>query len=141
MIAATPKNAFDQIKKHVQDNKKYYIIGGVVVGLAAAGTAGYILGTKTAPKEVENLVAPSIRQSGFVWKSPPTLEVHIEALGDPGNIIQDMTTGTIYASQGEAARALGVYPARISEHLTGKLEHVQGHILKNLGKAHVPQLA
>ena len=135
-------NKIDQIKKHVQDNKKYYIIGGVVVGLAAAGTAGYILGTKTAPKEVENLVAPSIKQSGFVWKSPPTLEVHIEACGDPGNIVQDLTTGTIYASQNQAAAALGVDKAAVSRHLKGLSDFVAGdHVLTKLGKAHVSDIA
>lgn len=132
-------NKIDQIKKHVQDNKKYYIIGGVVIGVVSAGAAGYILGTKTAPKEVENLVVPSIKQQGIVWKSPPTLEVHIEALGDPGNIIQDTTTGTIYASQGQAAKALGVHPSRIGEQLKGVRDHVDGHEFIKLGKAMVAE--
>ncbi|UVK59340.1 HNH endonuclease [Gordonia phage Pherobrine] len=138
MIAATSKNVASKVKAHVQENKKYYIIGGVVVVGIAIGTSGYILGTKTSPKEVENLITPKINQV-LSWKPEATLEVYIEALGDPGNIIQDTTTGTIYASQGQAARELGVYPSRISEHLAGKIPNVQGHVLKNLGKAAVAE--
>jgi plasmid maintenance system antidote protein VapI len=63
----------------------------------------------------------------------------VEALGDPGNIIQDTTTGIVYASQGQAARALGVFPARISENLTGKLPNVNGHCFTKIGKAAVPE--
>lgn len=134
-------NKIDQIKKHVQDNKKYYIIGGVVVGLAAAGAAGYILGTKTSPKDVENFVAPSIKQQGIVvWRPEATLEVTIEALGDPGNIIQDVTTGTIYASQNQAAKALGVTKSTMSRHINGELDFIAGeHQLVKLGKAFVPE--
>jgi hypothetical protein len=74
----------------------------------------------------------------LTYKSNQTLEVFIEALGDPGNIIQDTTTGIIYASQGQAAKELGVTPGYVSQHLHGRQDHVKGHILKNLGKAMVP---
>lgn len=142
MIATTSKNVASKVKAHVQENKKYYIIGGVVVGGIAIGTSGYILGMKVSPKNVENLVAPSIKQQGLVvWKPEATLEVYIEALGDPGNIIQDTTTGTIYASQNQAAKALGVAGSRVSKHLNGLLSDVDGHTLVRLGKAAVPENA
>ncbi|WKW86840.1 hypothetical protein SEA_CONLEY_54 [Gordonia phage Conley] len=142
MIAATPKNAFDKVKTHIQENKKVYIVGGVIVGGSAALAGAYILGTKTSPKEVENLVAPSIRQNaGLIWKSPPTIEVHIEALGDPGNIIQDLTTGKIYASQNQAAKAVGATASQISKHLAGQTNFVNGHEFVKLGKAMVSEPA
>ena len=129
----------EEVKKHIANHKRAYIIAGAVVGVAAVGVGGYILGTKTVPRELETLtkIEPKISQSGFVWKSPPTINITVEALGDPGNIIQDVTTGTIYASQRQAADALGVYPSRVSEHLKGAREHIDGHKLINLGKAHV----
>ncbi|AVO25294.1 hypothetical protein PBI_GRAVY_54 [Gordonia phage Gravy] len=130
MIAATPKNALDKVKVHIQENKKVYIVGGVCLAAGLVGGVLIVKGHQPPPIKVQ----PKINQI-LSWKPEAKLEVYIEALGDPGNIIQDTTTGTIYASQGEAARALGVYPARISEHLAGKLEHVQGHVLQNLGKA------
>ena len=137
MIAATPKNTLDKVKTHIRENKKYYVTGGLVVGAAAIGTAGYILGTKTSPKEVENAITTSIKQQGLVWKSSPTIEVTVEALGDPGNIIQDTTTGTIYASQNQAAKALNVSRWQISNHLKGLTDNVEGHELVKLGKAYV----
>ena len=75
----------------------------------------------------------------LTWKSKQTLEVHIEALGDPGNIIQDTTTGIIYASQNQAARELDVHPSVISRHLNGLLPTVKGHTLAKLGKAPVSE--
>lgn len=73
----------------------------------------------------------------LAWKSTQTIEVIIEALGDPGNIVQDTTTGTVYASQGQAARALGVDASTVSKHLNGVLPNVRGHVLTKLGKAAV----
>lgn len=129
----------DKVKEHVRENKKYYVVGGVIVGGIAIGTAGYILGTKTSPKEVMNHISP--RQT-LNWKPTQTLEVYIEACGDPGNIIQDLTTGTIYASQNQAANALGVDKSAISRHLKGLSDYVAGdHVLQKLGKAHVSELA
>ncbi|QGJ88070.1 membrane protein [Gordonia phage Avazak] len=128
----------DKVKKHVQDNKKYYLVGGVMIAGSAALAGAYILGTKAAPKEVMNHISP--RQT-LNWKPTQTLEVYVEALGDPGNIIQDTTTGTIYASQNQAAQALGVSRTHISDHLKGAAESVKGHQLVKLGKAHVSDLA
>lgn len=117
-----------QIKQHIVENKWAYISGGV--GLAA-GAAGAVILT---PK----ITLANTRQFQILtWKSKQTVEIFVEALGDPGNIIQDTTTGIVYASQGQAARELGVSPARISENLTGKLPNVKGHIFKKLGKASV----
>lgn len=127
----------ESIKNHVRENKKAYIIGGTAVGVGAAVGVGYILGVRTTPKDVETLITPSNTINGPAWKPVQTIEVYVEALGDPGNIIQDLTTGTIYASQGQAARALGVQPARVSDHLNGRLADVGGHILQKLGKAAV----
>lgn len=62
----------------------------------------------------------------------------IAALGDPGNVVKCLETGEHYASQGQAARNLGVNVARISEHLGGKLENVKGKHFEVLGKAGHP---
>lgn len=130
----------ENIKNHVREHKKVYVIGGTVAAVGVAAGVGYILGVRTTPKNVETLVAPSNTINGLAWKPTQTIEVVVEALGDPGNIVQDLTTGTIYASQGEAARALGAYPADVSRHLRGLSNSVKGHQLAKLGKACVPQV-
>ena len=130
----------ESVKNHVREHKKVYIVGGAVAVVCVAAGAGYAFGVRTTPKNVETLVAPSNTIKGLAWKPNQTIEVIVEALGDPGNIVQDLNTGTIYASQGQAARELGVNASRISEHLAGKLPNVKGHKLVKLGKACVPQV-
>lgn len=121
---------FDKVKTHVQTHKTVYIVGAVCL------TVGVLGGVALTKRASTISVDPKINQF-MSWKPNATLEVHIEALGDPGNIIQDVTTGTVYASQGQAARALNVNPSRISEHLSGKIPNVNGHAFQFLGKADV----
>jgi hypothetical protein len=120
---------FEKVKRHLSKNRWVYIGtgSGVITGLLVA---------KALPKMT---VVYGHQFQMFAWKSSQTVEVFIEALGDPGNIVQDVTTGTVYASQGQAARALHVSPARISENLAGKLPDVKGHIFKKIGKAVVAE--
>lgn len=122
----------EKVKTHFQENKKLYI--GIAVGasVTAIAAVSYVLLSNKGELIVNNKPVQIL-----TWKSKQTIEVHIEALGDPGNIIQDLTTGIVYASQNQAARELGVNPARISEHLAGKLDNVKGHAFSMLGKAHV----
>ena len=129
----------NNVTKHVTDHKRAYIIGGAVVGVSAIAAGSYILGARSVPREVENFtnVEPKNIINGLAWKPVQTIEVTVEALGDPGNIIQDVTTGTIYASQNQAAKALGVDKSVVTRYLQGTLDSVKGHQLVNLGKAHV----
>lgn len=119
-----------KIKKHVKDNRKVYI--AAVAGVAVGAVGVLVL------KDTPTLV--SIKETlNFKWRSPTTNNVIVfPALGDPGNVVQVVETGTIYASQGQAARELGVDPAVISNHINGKLPNVKGKHLKVLGKAGQP---
>lgn len=118
------------VKSHLSRHKTAYIASGVSF---TAGAAAMILTTRStgliANKQVQFLA----------WKSNQAIEVYVEALGDPGNIIQDLTTGIIYASQGQAARELGVHPSVVSRHLKGLLPNVKDHVLVKLGKAMVSE--
>lgn len=117
---------------HFKNNKKVYITGGVCLVVGAVGAI--LLTRNPADMNVDNKI-----QQILSWKPEATLEVYIEALGDPGNIVQDTTTGTIYASQGQAAKAIGVKPSDMSKHLNGVRAHLDGHIFEKLGKAQVSQ--
>lgn len=125
-------NRIQRIKNHLIENQTVYIVGASCLVVGAAGAA-VVLHSPT-DMNVSNKI-----QQILSWKPTATLEVYIEALGDPGNIIQDTTTGTIYASQGQAARELGLKAPAISKHLNGHTPHVQGHIFEKLGKALVSQ--
>jgi len=128
----------DRINNHIRKHKVAYAVGlSLGVGVAAG-----IVGTRILMKPSFVSVAP-VQKVGFAYKSPltQTIEVYVEALGDPGNIIQDLKTGTIYASQGQAAKALDVSPSTVSKHLAGLTDYANGHKLVKLGKAFVPEVA
>lgn len=120
-----------KVQAHLNKYKTAYIVGGVSF-LAGVTVSTIIL------KKTDTQIAPKIQQI-LSYKPHATMEIHIEALGDPGNIIQDLTTGIIYASQGQAARELGVSSSDISKHLSGKTDSVRGHEFTKLGKASVAQ--
>jgi len=120
-----------KIKDHFRENKNVYIAAGVGVLVGAAGCVFL--------KDSSTLV--SIRETlNFKWKSPTTnvVQLIIPPLGDAGNVVQCVETGTIYASQGQAARELGVRATDVSKHMHGVQEHVAGLHLKLLGKAGEP---
>ena len=116
------------IKVHIREHKEAYIAGGVGLLVGAAGTM--VLITKNPDVQAVQKIIGLVN-----WKPKQTIEVWIEALGDPGNIVQDITTGTIYASQGQAARELGLHPSMVSRHLKGEFPDVKGHKFTILGKA------
>jgi len=119
----------EKIKTHLQTNKKVYIAVGItVVTTAAIVSTIFILKSKAIGNRINmtRLWSPGDNN---------VMKVFISPLGDPGNVIQCIETGTVYASQGQAARELGVNASRISEHLTGKLPNIHGNHLIILGKA------
>lgn len=129
-----------KIKQHFKDHKEAYIAGGVCLATGVVIGAVTILvvkkgGSPNTVAEINNIVPKQI----IAWKPKQIIDVYIEALGDPGNVVQDLTTGTVYASQGQAARALGVSPSLMSQHLSGKVTNLKGHIFRKLGKAIVSE--
>lgn len=121
------KDRLSRVKAHIIENKRVYLTGG----------AGFVLGAAAVYFRTDDPMVSNKQVQYIAVNSPQTMEVFIEALGDPGNIVQDIDTGTVYASQGQAARALGVSPSRVSDHLLGRLDNVGGHRLVKLGKATV----
>jgi hypothetical protein len=125
------KEPVEKVKTHVREHKEAYIAGSVGV---LAGAAGVLIFRDSSAlvsfKETMNLK----------YKSPTSIiaQFIIPALGDPGNVVQSVETGTVYASQGQAARELGVDPSVVSRHLKGVLPDVKGAHLKVIGKAGHP---
>jgi hypothetical protein len=119
----------EKIKQHVVRNKTAYLAGGVCFVLGAA--------TAIALKDKGSLV--SVKEFlNMKWHSPTMTNIIMPSLGDPGNVVRDLDTGTIWASQGQSARSFGVDPWVVSNHLKGLLPDVKGHHLEVLGKAGQP---
>jgi hypothetical protein len=135
--------AIKKLKEQYEKHKT--IVWTIAIGTAAAGGA-VALAEHEANKEQQQRAQqarrnpppqiPRPRTAGS-WDSPYVrhASVDIKALGDPGNIIQDVVTGTIYASQNQAARELGVSKTAVFNHLHGKTSQVAGHKLTVVGKA------
>ena len=120
-----------KIKKHFSDHNEAYIAGGV----------GILIGFATAVVLKDRATMISNKELLNVKVNSPTtniLQLILPALGDPGNVVQCIETGSIYASQGQAAKELGVSATDVSNHLHGKNPHLNGLHLKVLGKAGQP---
>ena len=120
-----------RIKSHIQNNWKIYTAAtvGVVVGVV---TVLVIIAIKSQNEDD----SPEIAQTAIGFWKPQITQVAtlitIDAPGNSGNVIQDLTTGIIYPSQNSAAEALGVDQGNISRQLAGKLPEVNGHIFKKI---------
>ena len=117
----------ERIKNHLVENKKVYIaavagavMGGIVVLM--------IIKYRRLPSEINvtRILSPGDEN---------IMKVFINPLGDPGNVVQCVETGTVYASQGQAARELGVTATNIGNHLHGKISDIKGLHFIILGKA------
>jgi hypothetical protein len=121
------------IKKHVKDHKEAYIAGAVCFIVGAAGALIIKGSQNTAIVDSFNMIK---------YKSPhtsQTLQVVLPQLGHPGNAVQIVgDPGTIFASQGAAARAFGVTPDVVSRHLRGEIPDVVGNVLTKLTERGVP---
>jgi hypothetical protein len=121
-----------RVKKHVKEHKEAYLASGVTAVVASTGTA-LIFANGSDVRIVSKIT------NVICWKPTSTInQFIIAALGDPGNVIQDIASGMIYASQGEVARKLGVSGTTVSNHLHGKRDHVNGMQFKVVGKAGHP---
>lgn len=120
---------YTRIKTHVCANKKFYIVAAT--SAIAGGMLVYVLANH---KDTEKISMRRILSPG----DNNVLKVYISPLGDPGNVVQCVETGTIYASQNQAAREIGVDRSIMSKHLNGENEHILGQHYVVLGKAGQP---
>jgi hypothetical protein len=122
----------EKIKKHFSENYKIYIVGGTCL------VVGVIGGVLASRKGAEMIVDAYKLQINSPTTNNILTQFILPALGDPGNVVQCLETGTTYASQGQAARELGVSATNIGNHLHGKISDINGLHLTVLGKAGQP---
>ena len=131
MIAATPKNAFDKIKTHIQENKKVYIVGGVCLVVGIAG--GVVLANN---KDVINI---SIDGDGneVIAKAKTVNKVTIELVerSTPSKPVHLVGTNLYFNSLSEAARETGHSLQKISRNINGHIPDIDGDVFKLLERA------
>lgn len=135
----------NEIKEHFEKNKNFYIGLGVGLVIGAAGVGTYFLLRENAVATKFMLDSQKLLELNYKsTKNFFTTVVEIDAPGNSGNVIKDLTTGAIYPSQKAAANALDINRASISKQLSGKLPDVKGHMFEKLidgGAPHTLKLA
>jgi hypothetical protein len=124
------KEKAQKIRIHFHENKRTYL---ACAGTAVVTVVGTLLVMSRRPDV--NCLINSQPLLNYKPNTRNKVIFKIEALGDPGNVVHDLTTGDYYPSQNAAARALDIPPPRVSQHLKGKSPHAGGHKLEIVGKA------
>jgi len=114
------------IKNHIRENRKVYIaaVGGLVVGVVLGVSVVLLKNTSGGSVISQKAIG--------IWNTQIATLITIDAPGNSGNVIQDLSTGIVYPSQNSAAKALGINPSNLSSHLNGKNPDVAGHIFKKI---------
>ncbi len=118
------------VRAHFEEHREAYIAG------AACLLAGAVGATTVVARKPDILAANKIIAL-LAWKPTQILEQHVIQIkrGRPGNPVRCVQTGSVFPSQGEAARSMGLSPGNLSQHLNGKYKHVGGYTFNRLEEA------
>jgi hypothetical protein len=121
----------EKVKNHIREHKEVYL---AAAGGAFVGAVGVLL-LRDSPAMI------SIKEiMNFKYKSPTTAisQIILPALGDPGNVVEEIESHTFFNSQGLYGRLHGIKPSEVSRHLRGELPDLNGKHLRVVGKAGHP---
>jgi len=133
------------VKKHVEDNKGFYI--GLGIGAAIAGFTFLIMRrysncsispaigvtAKRAPgvPGKTSINALEVNRGGLVLGDSYALNnvsfISSNRQGPPSWVIRCLETGNIFTSQRAAALAMKLSESHLSEHLNGLKDHIDGY--------------
>ena len=123
----------NEIEEHFKRNKQFYIGLGVGILVGAVATGAYFVLHNNAV--ANKLMIDSQKLLELNYKSTKnffTTVVEIDAPGNSGNVVKDLTTGAIYPSQGEAEKILGLSKGLISKQMSGQIPTAKGHTFEKL---------
>jgi hypothetical protein len=135
----------EKIKQHIKDNKKTYITGTICfIAGAVVGVFAFTRRSVTPEEQYADFrayIANRIKghhNSMTNNNTFQTISQYGNPIGRPGTPVVDTTTWKRFESESLAARTLDVAPARISDHLAGRTNHVKGHTFKRVSD-YVPE--
>lgn len=122
----TGKERLSAVKEHLKEHKELYI--GLSIGLGIGIVGGLFFRTK---------VITIVDAFNFKWKSPSNNYVisQLVRAGHPGNVVRCVETGVVFPSQNQAAKALGINKALVSNQINGLIPTAQGYTFEFLGEA------
>jgi len=142
----TELTKIEKFKQHIKDNKKIYI--GTTIGIVTGSiiTALFIMRKYgMTDMEMEEHVLISIKQRLLANYKPTvhnntyqTISQYGNPIGRPGTPVVDTTTWKRFESESLAARSVGASVTKVSDHLNGRREHVNGHTFKRVSD-YVPE--
>lgn len=115
----------EKIKIHFRENKKLYIAGGISLTVGVVGGAFL---TSNGVQIVDSFKLVN-------WKSSHESVTVLVRRGHPGNIVKNLETGELFASQNRAAAMNGINKGEMSKHLRGLQESINGLHFEKLGEA------
>jgi hypothetical protein len=114
-------------KKHLQDNKKFYI--GLGIGICIAGITYAIMRDRSLLSIRGATIAPA-KGATIVLGKNNTLNsvsyISSHRQGPPSWVVRCLETRETFPSQKDAAMAMGISPSVLSSHLNGFRDHVDG---------------
>jgi hypothetical protein len=125
--AVEANEQYQKAKAHVQRNQNTYLVGAAGI----AGIAGVLVFKSRPVITIENVASP-------VFNNLPIF--NNENIGNSVNfggyahkIVKCLETGEIWETVTAAAKAAGVATSKMSQHINGHMEHVDGLHYEILG--------
>lgn len=115
------------VRRHFKRNADVYKGAGIATGTLAV--LAVIVGWQNES------IRQSVQQINLFSDVDNVQIAMLERRGHPGNVIRCNETGETFASQNRTAEACKVNAGKLSEHLNGKREHVNGMTFTKLAEA------
>jgi hypothetical protein len=126
----------DNIKTHFKKHQRKYVIGGTVV--VGVGVTGHILWLCAKNRELAKALEDSGQEVASLTAKIGDISItgdnnvlnitqNLKMRGHSGFVTQCVETGEIFASQNRAAEVFGADPGKMSKHLNGLRENINGY--------------
>lgn len=131
----TELSKIDKLKKHVKENKKFYIgtATGFVVG-AISATAFILLRYGSTETEDKALASIDVKTLAVLSKvnnnTFQTISQYGNIIGRPGKPVFNTITGKRFESETLAAESVGSTVSMMSRHLNEHKDHVNGQTFR-----------
>jgi hypothetical protein len=119
---------WQQFKDHVYRNRQAYI-SGTVCTIITAGITCLVMRSNSKQYISRDTIVTAGRDTIVAGKNVVMENVSFissDRQGAPSWVVRCKETGEIFSSQSSAALKLGLSPSRLSQHLTGVTDHVNG---------------
>ena len=126
----------EKVKAHLKRHKIEYVVGGIAIQSLLFIYIGYRIGSLTSKQE---FVAPTVGAINASKYSRVTVNVIqgndnvVNFGGYASKLVKCIETGEIFERVKDAAKSAGVESAKMSKHINGHMDNVNGSHYKIIG--------